>query len=469
MTKREPIVIATICGCALLWAFAVKCFPTPLGDSRMYVPPALSVAQGRGLTNQFDRFEIPNLDKTGAGRFFNYPPLFPLLTGHLTKFLSGSGTPEGIFLVMGFYGVLTLVLTQMIFLVLVRRSLCSVPLAVFAILTRTLQLSYMTGFRAEALGSIWSHTSMLLALLYPGLVIPQGILLGLMAVTHPAGALVMGSMLGMWYAYTLKTWDALVNIFWVSILALHIFFGTFVILNPYPLLDYVNGFLVHVAANLAEVSRSMREAYAWRLFFISTDAPLIGVQVIAAINLMFLRRSSWLFYLLMFFMWAIMLKTIFLYPWHYYYWLMFSPLILAILARGRWFSKSLIAIPGFALLRVALVFVFFLLHGVTLEDARQKFRRLDAKMPAGTVYSSTTALWVLTDNYQKVQFARRDKSENTVYLGQQTYMAASVGVKRGVLADYFCRYVPRILGIPLGRWPQGYGFYAYKEMKGSVA
>jgi len=154
----------------LAW-FAWNCFPTPLGDSRVFMPPCIAVARGDGLVNHFD--QMLTLDPTGQDRWFHYPPLFPEIVGHLMP----HATAQSAIRTLGFLGMVAFIMTAWLW-----RARPWSWLLVGALATRATHLSYMSGSRTETLAAMIVTAALILGRKsWP-------FLWGLLALCHPAGA-----------------------------------------------------------------------------------------------------------------------------------------------------------------------------------------------------------------------------------------------------------------------------------------
>jgi hypothetical protein len=224
----------------------------------------------------------------------------------------------------------------------------------------------------------------------------------------------------------------------------------------YPL-AYAHGFLADLHAFFANTGRVLfHESYPWWFWICATDAPLIGPQIVAALwwgfgNVNRLRNV--VCYLALY---TLTILLIFAYPWHYYYALIFSPVMLVFIMDGasrcrtrfwRWVNVGLVVAPGIGLVRTFIVFLFFLHSGVSLAKAQSAFKTMDSILHY-PLYASTNIGWAIADGCSRVQFGPKD-ADRRYQLEQQTYR--SYEPMEGER--------PNLFGLPIARWPQGYAFY----------
>ncbi|MEK7077253.1 MAG: hypothetical protein AAB967_03415, partial [Patescibacteria group bacterium] len=126
-------------------------------------------------------------------------------------------------------------------------------------------------------------------------------------------------------------------------------------------------------------------------------------------------------------------------------------------------------------LKPVLAFPFFVKNGVTIAAAREKFQAVAARYPQTDIFI-TASLWVLSENYEKMNFigditpehrSRRplvvvfdQKNGYGNWISSPTPPAEAEGCS--LKENYFVAEIPRFLGMKLTNTMPGYGFAVYE-------
>lgn len=485
----------------VLFLFAWHDYPLFRTDSSFFIPTAINLAAGKGLTNHFDPL-IRVFDQTGQHRYMTYGPLFPAVLSMLMP----SPTPHSAFLAIALLNSLRLTLDAWVFyrLATFRRNALTWFGTLLIALALIGEATYMVGKstgRPEILTALLLTLSVLLVLLCRHrafLTVGLGVLLGAMGCTQYIGGVLLLLMITAYYAATQPLKAALRSVALVSIIAAGSFWGLFRLLNPYPLADIWAALQQHM--HIA-VSRNT-DVNFWSEFFeahfLSQHTTFYGVLVACAVvayghltwRFRHLIRAPWLFWPTTLLVGFVFYRTS-INPSYSSYNLyqcvsvFFGILIVYavhLLGKGRsrpLLLKSLATVVmllttvGF--MKSLVLFPAFLQEGLSLPQARRLFQEIqrEAAVPMGV----TPALWVLSENHTAMfmfrsfeddMYATQAQKQDTILVLQQKYVAGFP--PRAPLAEtphhrlyrnYFCPTAPRLFGIPLSKTVPGYQFAVY--------
>jgi hypothetical protein len=463
--------------------FGASAFPVPSADSHAFVPPAILFAAGGGLRAPLSEL-TRHLDAQGAGRYLQYPPLFSLILAALLR----NPTPRAAFRAIAALNVIDLSLSVLLFVRILRRS--SHPLGEASFLTcgiailgvATVLLGQQTG-RPEVLATLWvllaAHVAITLET--ERLVLPCGILLGLLGATHPMGGFLLGLVLTLHFAYYRPPSRALVLT--VSVLALSLLvFAAILAGSPYGFAETLTGIRRH--ADIALISRASRPdlLFYWiessGATFFAFPYLLLPAMVAGRLRERWgTIRSPVLFLTALPILIGTVLYTGVVLPELSYDLLLFAPLVLATnlwvtleAPQGSPLHAVVPAAHGLAAvgyLRMLVLFGFFLLHGTPLGAARMAFNRF---LPERGHVAITPSLWVVSEDYDRMRvfpFAEGTAQlDADVLMIQQTYSGLAEAPRLPgfrLVEDRFIHSPCRILGLTVARTVPGYSYAVYRR------
>lgn len=512
---------------ASLLLFGAHVYPVPAADSYSFVPPALMLEAGAGLRNPLSDLAV-RLDPPAA-RYLQYPPLFQ---GALSL-LMASPTPRAAFLAIAAINAANVLLSALL-LARAARGRASSPaqgsgapselgeesrrpslrpsgpstpnagegsgrgrpwlipaMAWVSLLAVATALAGEQNGRPEVLATFWALLSAHLHLALP----PErawpaaGLLLGLMAATHPVGGFLLGLLTVAWLAARRPPKRALALSAATLALGLAVF-ATVLALGPFGLRASVSGMLRHGNLVFGSGGSSGGLSTYWIANPGGTFYALPYLLLAALLAGKAARRqgsptgSWWLLGAALAPLLGVVWVTGLRKPELVYNLLLFAPLVFA--ANLRLVASAPRARRGVPALLVLLVlahgaaalgylralglFGFFLGQGVPLEEARGAFRRL---APDGRV-AVTPSLWVLAERYDRMTVFPFGSAENHLRGGaavvQQNYSGRldPPPLPGFVLVeDRFVRRPCEVLGLRLARTTPGYGFALYRRLAAS--
>jgi hypothetical protein len=453
-------------------------------DSLGHLLPAVNLARGHGLVNEVTPLRF--LDPAGHNRFVMYPPLFPMTIAAMI--LMHPTAPAALFAV----SILNC-LTLLLFVLLIRklkpfgsegRSPTIVVLGIFA--EGAILAPYFQG-RAEVLGTLLSViiASVLLGSSGRRQIAMVGVLLGLLAAAHPAGALLCIPLVSAFYAARCSMKRMLIILIALgTLLAVTAF--TVCLASPISIADLIKGILAH-AAHIAAPQWIEQPHEFFRHYLFDPLSPGFGFLLLFSLVLSY--RWLWrhkkelvqpqmtigcvtVFWLLLY---VLAVRT----AGHWYYSLFFAPLFICLIISEttgplvtrfpRVLSMFCLSLVAVGFWRYAALFPSYCRSGLTLRQARREFSALtrdDHDRPIAVTYS----LWVLTDEYHNLQACDYSKPE-TVRPGslifiQQNYLPfrdPQLAPPGYVLAkNEFVEGIPRLGPLPLARKIPGYNFVFYR-------
>lgn len=480
--RPAPLSLFLLAGgiAASFLLFAHHVYPVPTSDSYSFLPPALLLEAGRGLRNPLSEL-ARSLDPQGA-RYLQYPPLFQ---GALAL-LMGSATARAAWLALAAINVANVLLTALLLARVARRdgiaAPARTPLLWASLLGAATALLGAQAGRPEVLATTWALLSAHLHLLLP----PErawpaaGLLLGLMAATHPMGALLLGLLTVALYAVRLPLLPALARSAGTLGTGLALF-AAVLAAGPFGLADSLAGMFHHAtlvfgrrpsggdlktywitnpgATFYALPYLWLPAALAWRAA-LGRGVPVRSPRLLAAALLPVLAIT-----------WSAGVRT----PELVYNLLLFAPLVFAgivHLASGsrRLSGAAAVAHGASAIgyLRAVVLFGFFLYQGVPLDEARAGLRRTWTE---GELVAVTPSLWVAAEEYDRMIVfpfgAGEAPPRGDVAMVQQNYSGRIEPPDLPGFALIEDRFVHRrceIFGVPLARTTPGYGFALYRRL-----
>lgn len=430
--KKVVAYGAVVCVITILLVFALHAYPVTGGDSILYIPAAINIKLGNGFVNQLSPAFLSG-DPTGTGRFLSLPPLWPIAL----SWLMPKGTPEAAHQAIFLLNAATILLASFIYAKILIPNWQKTSWYKIAVYVASIgSLASITIFypgRPETLTRLLTIIS-LLGLLMPykkWLWILLGITLGLNIANSPGPAILFGPLIGIFFAFHYPAkralWMTLLTYLTSLVIAVGViqvfsygigpvFYGLYrhffvvqsgnlgdhfqeVKITLVPILNkqFIMGLLTILttsgSAAFAGSVFSLSFAYAISLYrrwknTIAARAPLYAFSAIAA-------GALFLF--------------LFLRPVAYYV-LALVPLSIIIVgyyASNVTRSRILKAASLIILLLSSIVFVHrlilfpvFLSKGVSLTEAREKFRELSFRPDERIGVDGT--IWPVSENYNQI-------------------------------------------------------------------
>lgn len=330
------VIIATAFSCWLVYLSALYVFPLPDGDAVFFIPTAVRYASGAGLDNPINQL-VFETDVQNRGRFCFYPPLFPWIIGMLMR----QATAQSAFLVIAGMRIIAISWLAVLLVQIVKRlkihfNLTVAMTIVLMVFSYAGMLRPTTG-RPEALATIFVLAGITISLYTKGWIeaILQGIVIGLLGATHPAGAVIAVALLGIFHAFRYRTLQALQSSAIAAILGVVISLAI-ISISPNGLIDTLMGVKLHAAKELGRGS-SIQEIINYWLFWSDRFflAPMLFLCLLLVFLFGFFQRqkigsfglfNAWLCGTV-FLTWLFGLRA----PTTSYNWALFQPLTLCVL------------------------------------------------------------------------------------------------------------------------------------------
>jgi len=238
--KRALVATAAALLAATLLLFARGAYPTPGSDAPSFLASAINHRLGRGLVNPLYP-QIRWADPTGAARHVYYPPLFPLAVSALLP----TPTPAAAFVAVALMQCASLALCALLGWRVIAADgdpgWAAVLLLVASLAGLCTSLLPTQG-RPEALALPLLLLGALAAVHLRGaaLIAALGVLLGLMAATHPIGAVEAGLAAALVFAFRRPARAALPALALIALLAAAVCAGVLA-LSPHGLRESLAG------------------------------------------------------------------------------------------------------------------------------------------------------------------------------------------------------------------------------------
>lgn len=462
-------------------------------DSTFFLPPAVSLATGQGFVNHITDLRSSWGDPTGEERYLYFPPLYPLFLGALLSPSLSLSLPAQTFLWAGVLSAVTVILLAVVFYKLAtlhgRRFnffAAALSASLLAVLLRSFWL--LLG-RPETLENLLLAIALILAFFLERprqRVVLFAIILGLMAATHPFGAIFFAAFIGLFFSFFYELQKKVLS---YTALTYALGFVAFVLimqLSPHSLGDTLAGVWRHSTIEAGAIGLLGRLS----AFLGSSFAFLYGVGVV------FVAAFAWHFYSryrdqiktpLLFIFFSIFMAAAVL---HFgivgaktYYVSLFSVVIFSALvyylthvATRRSVKQAAVlflALFGLFSLRPVLALPSFLDNGTRIAAAREKFALIAERYPDAALFIDGS-LWPLSEEYDRMHVIgdfpeEEEKVLPRIYALGQASGYASWGISISpaefngcpLEKDYFVDELPEFLGYKIAEVMPGYGFAAY--------
>lgn len=448
-------------------------FPIPDGDAAAFLPHALGVLRGYGLTNVFWSRGL-EIDPIGEGRLIWHGFLYPLAL----SWFAPKPSAAGVLAADGLLGGITIFVAGTCVLLTRRwRADSTIPVShvVLAILGATAIAAVVTSTagRPESLCVLFvALIGRMLARPAPWRDAVIGVLLGALAVTSPVVAAMAGCFVMIVRASASDWRGAWRTMALTAVPAAATAALCFVALYPWSMTVWIQGMLTHSTVALTGTNAPPLTALAH--YMIANPAtPGIGALVLLAIGA--IAKPSWRSPLALAALVALLaLAGVFVIrsPEKVYYLGALVPLwLFAVLHRAddsngwRLVSSATCLALSVGLLVSSLQFVHYVARGISLERARADF--LVVSQTLRSPVAASTALWVLTDERRLVERSESVEAETLVLQQANSGLLAPEPVNGYALKwTNFRRTYPAIGRIRIGNAPKGYSFAVYVKQHG---
>lgn len=457
-------------------------YPVTGGDSVTFLPPAINLKAGHGLTNSLWHV---NPDPLGKNRFLEQPPAFQLIVSACMW----RAETKNAFMVLAIFNVLTLSL-YVAFLCTARmaRELMDSGPGFFLQLLSLPALAFLVFHSSD--GRPEAFSALLVCLTVGSLVwLPQkwqvwwfGLAIGTAAAVHPAHGIFLACLVVIALLLQRNSSLALRDMFLAALVAIAIF-CLILNLGPHPLRETLRAVSRHASeANLVVdtfVAHYLRLA-PWSGIYLTAITLLLGLcfahilRVTSDKNVLALRLSA--LFLTSAVFWYFSIWS----PNKSFYLTMLSPALAAggiyLFQAGKaWRSRRLTAVivclsaafcGAFSLFlaRDVALLVNYKSHGVSFVDAQSEFLSLE-RSTSHQIYVSES-LWVLADDFERIKIVERGSVRGEVIVTQQTQrqsLTARPPPAYRLISDTFVPYPPTFLGLPIGRTMPGYSFAIFEK------
>ncbi|MCC6546476.1 hypothetical protein IT570_04845 [Candidatus Sumerlaeota bacterium] len=466
---------------AILFLFAWHAYPPPNGDSLAFIPAAISYARGDGLISPVWKYAV-TLDPTGAHRFLNHGPYYPIVVGALMPKADVYGALFAIRLIDSVVLLLGACVGR---LFLVRLGAWNWKGCLLVILTLGGICTHLVwSLRPERLALLCYILVAMIWLFWKGstlvALLASAALHAFAGTVHPLAALMLAPVV---LAYFSVRWRCAELLRHLSIHA-GATLATFLLLmhlSPHGLADSLAGQRTMTQVLVVEG----RTAQAWEFLFHFVTDPrkalfgvvIVGGCVCGVIQYGRHRRaiaSPAGFHTAIAFLLLIVYYFILRKPSTVYNFVPFYPVLVALIlwwfaqTNRWWVAAFLLASNVVSFARWLVLFPFFLQGGVTLEDARARFESLAAEVP-GTI-GGTNIVWTFTEHYDRlfdypsnVQAIQATEDHSYLVIQQFAYggMNPEPIAHHALMESRFHSHSVRLLGINLGNRMPDYAFAIY--------
>ena len=462
-------------------------YPVPGGDAAVFLPGAINLKAGRGLTNQlWEAWPDP----TGQHRFLDHPPLFQLVVAALMA----KADAQSAFKVLSIFGALSVILYAVLLstaefgrrLITSRLGFLILILSEFALAfviftdtcgrPETLSTLVLAGAIAMVIWVDWKWSPICL-----------GGAAGIAAAIHPVNGILVAYLVAVTFLVLDPIRTAIRKIIFAAAVTLAVFW-CLLRLSPHPAQLVLDSVLTHaVLANEIEYSRSDF------VTFYLTLAPWAGLYLLGLFLVLgwcgvyvwhntcdrltrFLRFLGLSSAGLAFYYFSIRR------PCASYYLSMLVPavIVLAIFLAGRDGVESLrprssliLVLAAFfgiftlCLFRDVGLFVNYSATGVSFRDAQKAFKNVAGS--TNQEISVSESLWVLASDFERIRIIEHGTVSGELVVLQQTQRGSlSPPIIPGyrLLWQSFISHPPTLVGVPIAHTMPGYSFAVFARNNG---
>ena len=456
--------------------------PVPGGDAVVFLPAAINLKAGQGLTNQLWTYQP---DPLGKHRFYEHPPLFQ----QAVSICMWRAETRNAFVVLAIFNVLSLWIYAAFLcmakvdgrLVVASRRFGLVVMSVFALAFLVFDSSLG---RPESLSTLLLCTGVgLIAWLRQRWqVLVFGALIGATGATHPAHGVLVACIALIILVLRKDLVPAIRDAIIAAVIALGLFWFL-LSLGPYGVGETLHALSSHGAYSYApnyQIVTFYFKLAPWAGAYLVGIALLIGFfgfyiwKLTQSIPLLWIRFAALALTAVAFWFFSIHSAN------KSFYLIMLGPAMAA--GSIYLFKTSNGLIPGWLrtsavsmsyllglllaafLARDIALFVNYTIRGVSYADAQNELRKLEASKTPPIFVSES--LWVLADNFDRIKIVERGTGAGDVMVvqqnGRQSLTPPKIPGYHAVL-DRFISYRPTLFGLPLGRTMPGYAFEVYES------
>jgi MFS family permease len=458
-------------------------YPVPGGDAAVFMPAAVNLKTGRGLTNSL---WAVHSDPTGQHRYLEHLLLFPMVVS------ACMWRPEtkNAFIVLAIFNALTLTfyaafLCTAKFARNLIASTAGFILSIFSIFALAFLIFTHAGGRPEALSTLILSLAIAVAGCLPQKHWPVclGIAIGVAAATHPTHGLFIACLVLMVFLLTATVTQTLRKMMLAAAIALSLFW-ILLSLSPYSIGETLHAVSEHaVFANAPDYRLSTLAVYYLKL------APwsglyLFGLSLVLVWCGIYLwrnpedrmTRSARLAALLLtaFAFWFFSIRR----PSASYYLIMLAPALAAgalylfnvrneirdrrLATVPFWILVAFFSIFSLCLARDIALFINYRTDGVSFADAQKEFDRLVRS--TDQIISVSESFWVLTDEFERIRIVERGTASGDIMVVQQTQRGSlfpPIIPGYRLLSQRFISHPPTCFGWPIARTMPGYAFAVF--------
>jgi hypothetical protein len=480
------ISCAVAVGAYHIFAAAVM-YPVPGGDAAVFMPAAINLKAGHGLTNSL--WEVYP-DPTGQHRFLEHPSLFQTVVSACMW----KAETRNAFIVLAVFDALTLTLfAAFLGTAKFARKLLASTGGFLVLVSSLFGLAFVIFIdawgRPEALSTLILSLAMAVVIWLPPSFWPVclGVAIGVTAAIHPTHGIFIACLVTIVFLVTSTVPQAIRKILLAGGIALPLF-GMLLRLSPYPVGETLRAISKHAAfANAADYRLSTVATYYLKL------APWSGLYLLGLLLVLIwggvylwrsaddrMTRSARLAGLLLtaFAFWFFSVRR----PNASYYLMMLAPALAAgalylldvnggnpgrRLASGPlWISAMFFGVFSLWLARDVALFIDYRTEGVSFADAHKEFDRLVHSTEE--VISVSESFWVLTDEFERICIVERGTASGAFMVLQQTQRGSlsppAIPGYRLLFQD-FVSHSPKWFGLPIARTMPGYSFAIFAREK----
>jgi hypothetical protein len=458
-------------------------YPVSGGDAFVFMPAAINLKAGRGLTNSL---WAVHPDPMGQHRFLEHPALFQMV---VSACMWKSETKNA-FIVLAIFNALTLALyAAFLSTAKFARKLIASTAGFSLLVSSMFALAFLVfinaGGRPEALSTLILSLAIGVLTWLPQKCWPVcfGIAVGAAAAIHPTHAIFIACLVAIAFLLTTTVPQAIRRMMLASAIALPLFW-ILLSLSPYPVEETLHAVSRHAAfANAADYCFSTLVAYYLKLTPWS-GLYLLGLSLVLVwYGIYFWRnaedrttRSARLAVLLLTALafWFFSIRR----PNASYYLMMLAPAIVAgalylfhirsethdrrLAALPLWILATFFGIFSLCLARDIALFIDYRTDGVSFADAQKDFDHLVRS--TDKVIFVSESLWVLADEFERIRIVERGTASGDLMVLQQTQRGSlSPPVIPGyrLLSQRFISHPPKWFGLPIARTMPGYSFAVF--------
>lgn len=461
-------------------------YPVPGGDAAVFMPAAINLKAGRGLTNSL--WEV-HPDPIRQHPYLGHTPLFPMVVSACM----GKAETRNAFVVLAIFNALTLTLYAGILCTAqFARKLIASAAGFVVLLSSLFALAFLiftdAGGRPEALSTLTLSLAMAVVSWLPQRYWPVclGIAIGVAAATHPTHGIFIACLVTLAFLLTAPLPRAIGRMLLAAAVALSLFW-MLLRLSPYPV-----GETLHSVSEHATMANGPDYWFSELLAYYVNLAPWSGLYLLGLCLVLvwwgihfwrgagdWAMRSARLaaLFLTAFAFYFFSIRR----PNANYYLLMLAPALAAgalylFEVRSRTHGPRLAAFPLWMLTAFFGLFSLFFARdialfldyeneGVSFAEAQREFGQLVRSTNQEIAVSES--LWVLADEFERIRIVDHGTVSGDLMVLQQTQRGSlSPPVIPGyrLLSQHFISHPPKWFGWPIAHTMPGYSFAVFARV-----